>query len=77
MRSRAFIPEGPPKNEAPPRQGRQQRLSRLDATLDSQTRLVKRRHPFRWLLAKLPLGLDRLAWLGLPNPKRDGWKEEL
>jgi hypothetical protein len=39
------FPEGPPKNEAPPRdgsQGRQQRLDKLGETLDYRTRLVKR-----------------------------------
>jgi hypothetical protein len=34
-----------------------------------------RRHPIRQFFASLPGGLDRLAWLGLRNPRRDGWKE--
>jgi hypothetical protein len=34
------------------------------------------KHPFRLLLAKLPWGLDALAWWGLAHPKRDGWRAE-
>ena len=34
------------------------------------------KHPIRRLIAKLPFGLDRLAWLGLIQPKRDGWGAE-
>ena len=36
----------------------------------------RRRHPVRLFLSSLPWGLSDLAWIGLPNPKRDGWRAE-
>jgi hypothetical protein len=37
---------------------------------------LRKKHPVRWLLARLPWGLDAVAWLGLVHPKRDGWRHE-
>jgi len=68
--------ESPPRNANGPLAGaaRGRREETTGETLPVRRSHVK--HPVRLFLAKLPLGLDRLAWLGLPNYRRDGWKEE-
>ena len=43
-------------------------------TLQLRRRFVK--HPIRLFLIRLSCVLELLAWLGLPNYRRDGWKEE-
>jgi hypothetical protein len=35
-----------------------------------------RRHAVRYFLCHLPWGLDRLAWTGLTNPRRNILREE-
>jgi hypothetical protein len=78
--------------ESPPGNANGQRqLAGCNDQLTTTTSLVKltdgvklisqrvrqwRRQPVRYFLCLLPWGLDRLAWIGLPNPKRGGWGSE-
>jgi hypothetical protein len=33
-------------------------------------------HPIRLWLAHLPAPFDKLAWVGLPDYRKNGWKAE-
>ena len=75
LMSPATSPESPPEKGtgAPPCERRAQ-WRQEHRKLNLRGHSVK--HPFRLLLARLPWQLDRLAWLGLPNYRRDGWRAE-
>lgn len=47
--------------------------AKISESLPQQTFQVK--HRFRLFLSKLPEPLDRLAWIGLPNYRHEGWRK--
>ena len=72
---RAISPDSGPEKEGPRlATDAAQAWNTEGRTLNLRGQSVK--HPFRLLLAKLPWPLSELAWLGLPNPKRAGWRAE-